>query len=242
MKKIIVFCSLFSALIYTPNSSQAWIFGPSNFEECVSDGKVGRSNMEMRALHDLCRKKFPNKTQLKPEKYKLKKAYEGRDSKIVCESTDIESPNEKIVIEISDGNLIVEDRPLSDINKNGNILEAVFKSNNQEIVNRYRFNLKSGWLGILSVSDEPKKYGQDPETYREKFGDKHKKHREKYPESSWVSPNINDLNDSELTEYLYELHYSGTGRRSLYEFQGKFMYKKKFDLSNYSCSESWLPF
>ncbi len=34
-------------------------FRPENYEECVSDGKVGRSNLELSAHKSMCRKKFP---------------------------------------------------------------------------------------------------------------------------------------------------------------------------------------
>ena len=37
----------------------AGFFGPSNFEECMSDGKVGRSTAEIFQLRKNCQKKFP---------------------------------------------------------------------------------------------------------------------------------------------------------------------------------------
>jgi hypothetical protein len=37
----------------------AGFFGPSNFEECMSDGKIGRSTAEIFQLKKSCQKKFP---------------------------------------------------------------------------------------------------------------------------------------------------------------------------------------
>ena len=35
------------------------LFGPNNYEECVADGKVGRTSAEIGLQMQMCRKKFP---------------------------------------------------------------------------------------------------------------------------------------------------------------------------------------
>jgi hypothetical protein len=62
-----------SLLLISFNVNAAW-FGASNYEECVADGKTGRSNRELALLASKCRKQFPI----------LKKLYEMKDSTIVC--------------------------------------------------------------------------------------------------------------------------------------------------------------
>jgi hypothetical protein len=55
-------------------ASEAALFGASNYEECMSDGKVGRTNAELRLLTDKCRKEFPA----------LPKLYALKDSRFSC--------------------------------------------------------------------------------------------------------------------------------------------------------------
>ena len=43
----------------------AGLFGPSNFEECMSDGKIGRSTAEIYQLRKNCQKKFPKLLSIK---------------------------------------------------------------------------------------------------------------------------------------------------------------------------------
>ena len=44
------------------------LFGPDTYEECVSDGKVGRTNAEVATQMQMCRKKFPVLNKLKARK------------------------------------------------------------------------------------------------------------------------------------------------------------------------------
>jgi len=53
MKKLLILLFLMS------QDSYSGIFGPSSYEECVSDGKTGRSEKELSLLIDLCSSKFP---------------------------------------------------------------------------------------------------------------------------------------------------------------------------------------
>lgn len=46
-------------------SASAGLFGPSNFEECMSDGKIGRSTAEIYQLRKSCQKKFPKLPSIK---------------------------------------------------------------------------------------------------------------------------------------------------------------------------------
>jgi hypothetical protein len=41
------------------NSFAVSVFGPSNYEECMVDGKVGRTNAEISLQMRMCRKNFP---------------------------------------------------------------------------------------------------------------------------------------------------------------------------------------
>lgn len=46
-------------LFFLSNSAYASLFGPSNYEECMNDGKVGRNLSEIQLKNKECRKKFP---------------------------------------------------------------------------------------------------------------------------------------------------------------------------------------
>ncbi len=59
-------------------SANAALFGASTYEECVSDGKSGRTNFEMQALSRKCRNDFPKLSNLAAKKL----------TKIKCEFSD----------------------------------------------------------------------------------------------------------------------------------------------------------
>jgi len=46
-------------LFLFPLTAFAQIFGPKNFDQCMNDGKVGRTNAELALKHKECRNKFP---------------------------------------------------------------------------------------------------------------------------------------------------------------------------------------
>ena len=58
-------------LLFTASFAQAAWFGPSTYEECMNDGKVGRTSGELGLLNKHCQKKFPKLLKL----HKLKDAY-----------------------------------------------------------------------------------------------------------------------------------------------------------------------
>jgi hypothetical protein len=62
--KCIKFLIGLSLLLFGINA-RAGLFGPSNFEDCVSDGKVGRSNGELFQHMKSCQKKFPKLPSIK---------------------------------------------------------------------------------------------------------------------------------------------------------------------------------
>lgn len=78
MRKLLLI-SLFSL----PTISHAALFGASSYEECVNDGKVGRTNFEMRALINKCRKDFPM----------LPKLAKKKEANLVCRDTDGKTVN-----------------------------------------------------------------------------------------------------------------------------------------------------
>jgi len=56
-------------LALQPSPSQGVsLFGPDSYEECVSDGRVGRTNAEIATQMQMCRKKFPVLKKLKARK------------------------------------------------------------------------------------------------------------------------------------------------------------------------------
>ena len=94
MKNLIVITFLALMLISSLNAS-AGLFGASNFEECMSDGKVGRTNAELYLLKKNCQRKFP----------KLPKQYAMKDATILCVSSD---KSEQDTYQIYKNNLISE--------------------------------------------------------------------------------------------------------------------------------------
>ena len=84
MKKIIVLTALLLS-----QTANAGLFGASTYEECMSDGKVGRTNAELRLLTDKCRKMFPA----------LPKLYALKDSKFSCIDNDTNIKDEYEIIE-----------------------------------------------------------------------------------------------------------------------------------------------
>ena len=79
-----VFSILFFLLI-SSKSQAAW-FGPSTYEECMNDGKVGRTTSELNLLKNYCQKKFP----------KLPKLHKLKDANIKCVGDKSEVVNFKI--------------------------------------------------------------------------------------------------------------------------------------------------
>lgn len=76
MKKLIAV--LIIAMVQISDSAYAGFFGASNYEECMSDGKVGRTNAEISLLHKNCQKKFPVLSTLSAKKI----------TKIKCDFSD----------------------------------------------------------------------------------------------------------------------------------------------------------
>lgn len=68
MKNLIIINSLVLTLISL--NASAGLFGASNFEECMSDGKVGRTNAELVMQSNKCRKSFPKLPSLKTKNAK----------------------------------------------------------------------------------------------------------------------------------------------------------------------------
>jgi hypothetical protein len=73
IKKIISILTMLISL-----NASAGLFGASNYEECMSDGKVGRTNAELQVLKSKCERQFP----------KLPKLYALKDASISCEGKD----------------------------------------------------------------------------------------------------------------------------------------------------------
>ncbi|MEI8363623.1 MAG: hypothetical protein WCG35_10455 [Betaproteobacteria bacterium] len=73
----------------------AGLFGASNYEECMSDGKVGRTEQEMQVLNLKCQKQFP----------KLPKLFGMKNSTVFCVSSD---GNAKDTYRFTRNELIVE--------------------------------------------------------------------------------------------------------------------------------------
>lgn len=55
-------------LFFLTNNVYANLFGPSNYEECMNDGKVGRNLSEIQLKNKECRKKFPVLPSIKGKK------------------------------------------------------------------------------------------------------------------------------------------------------------------------------
>lgn len=49
----------FGQIFFLACSANAGIFGPANYDECVNDGKVGRTPAELRNLYEFCASRFP---------------------------------------------------------------------------------------------------------------------------------------------------------------------------------------
>ncbi len=60
-------CILIGFFIFSASANAA-LFGASTYEECVSDGKSGRTNFEMQALSRKCRNDFPMLEKLSKKK------------------------------------------------------------------------------------------------------------------------------------------------------------------------------
>jgi hypothetical protein len=60
-------CILIGFFIFSVSTNAA-LFGAKTYEECVSDGKIGRTNFEMQALSRKCRKDFPKLSNLAAKK------------------------------------------------------------------------------------------------------------------------------------------------------------------------------
>ena len=73
-------CILIGFFIFSV-SSYAALFGTKTYEECVSDGKVGRTNAEIQLLINSCQIKFPH----------LKRVNEGSVAHIVCVGKGVDS-------------------------------------------------------------------------------------------------------------------------------------------------------
>jgi hypothetical protein len=58
-------------LLLVPNLVSASLFGPSNYEECMTQGKTGRTDAELALKHKECRKKFPKLPSIKFKKDKF---------------------------------------------------------------------------------------------------------------------------------------------------------------------------
>jgi hypothetical protein len=69
MKKILLLLTMLFPII-----SHAALFWASNYEECINDGKVGRTSEEMSALSKKCYNQFP----------KLRKLSLKKDVNLVC--------------------------------------------------------------------------------------------------------------------------------------------------------------
>ena len=65
---------IFISLLLMPILSFAGLLGPSNYEECMSDGIIGRSPQELGLLKNACQNKFPD----------LKKTYKGQNANLTC--------------------------------------------------------------------------------------------------------------------------------------------------------------
>ena len=75
-------------LSFIPIVANAAIFVASNYEECVSDGKVVRTNVELKLLMDKCRADFP----------KLPKLYALKNAEISCIDADKKSTTSYAII------------------------------------------------------------------------------------------------------------------------------------------------
>ena len=65
-------------MLLATGNADAITFGANNYEECMSDGKVGRTNDELHLLMNKCQLAFP----------KLPKLHAMQNAKILCVGTD----------------------------------------------------------------------------------------------------------------------------------------------------------
>lgn len=75
---VLIFTFLFSL------SANAWLFGPKSYEECMNDGKVGRTNAELYELRKYCRSKFPQKIKELKFEEKLSKTFRNSNGNLRC--------------------------------------------------------------------------------------------------------------------------------------------------------------
>jgi hypothetical protein len=82
MKKLITL--LLTVALLIANTAQAALFGPSNYEECMVDGKVGRTNAELYELRKYCRSKFTQKIEENKIEESLSKTFRNGNGNIRC--------------------------------------------------------------------------------------------------------------------------------------------------------------
>lgn len=92
MIRLFSFLFAFNAIILS-SASNAALFGPNSYEECMSDGKVGRTNAETRNLHLKCRQQFPVLVNL----------YKKNKSDLVC----MLSNGDELLIKVDKKNIYV---------------------------------------------------------------------------------------------------------------------------------------
>jgi hypothetical protein len=127
-------------------NANAGLFGASNYEECMNDGKVGRTDIEMQMLHLKCQKQFP----------KLPKLFKMKDSTILCVSSD---NNKKQTFKINKDGIRIETGKLYPISvrTNETLIVKANWSINEKYPTTFTLNILDG-VAELAVYETGEKY------------------------------------------------------------------------------------
>ena len=111
-------------LFFLTNNAYANLFGPSNYEECVADGKTGRTNSELGFHMDKCLIKFP----------KVPSIFKGTDKYVLCRFSndrrfgfDIKANKKTNLAKVNNNDLISDGKVTSFGRDN---VEFIFVKNN----------------------------------------------------------------------------------------------------------------
>ena len=145
MKNLIIIINVLF-LTFISFNANAGFFGASNYEECMNDGKVGRTEQEMQVLDLKCQKQFP----------KLVKLYNGKNSKLHC----VESYEKSILFFEVVGN-VVNSAPQKlkvTTKANGTIYFGGVDATNSNIVINGSLNTLDG---VMSLTTKNKSTNKD---------------------------------------------------------------------------------
>ena len=131
------------SLLLMPILSFAGLLGPSNYEECMSDGKIGRSPQELGLLKNACLNKFPD----------LKKTYKGQNANLTCRDDqdasihNVSIKSNKVFIDTLDKDFLITLRSNDKLIFQDNIYD---KTTNDSATLYGEINPKDGF-GVLKI-------------------------------------------------------------------------------------------